>query len=317
MPEEDCATYYPGVTAHSTVALDLLDELRTARYSPSAWIRFVAHAWSAARQTAHTHPQLVRSWRRVAAGLVLAEAVALSAEARAGGQNGLAAAQRAAPGAALCLAYTLGDTYVHLGMNHEACGEPLRDILGLPSTLTLARSATAGILFGHLLGRAPANKAVMSLALAVAGVTDIADGQIARRTGRVTRLGAYLDSEADFGAALALTLTLLSRGDLPRWLSAVLLARWLTPFTYALFVYFGLARRVPISSTVVGKAAGVAQAVTLGVALLPEEARVRAPRLRGALHALMAGLLIAAPLAQFAQAVYATRREEARQRDQR
>jgi len=305
MSDSDCAPI------RSDVVLDLLDALRADHYTLAGWARFSARSWHIARQTAAAHPRLARSWRRVAVGLTLAEAVALIAEARLGGASGRAAARRAAPGAALCLAYTLGDAYVHLGMNQATSGAPLYDTLGVPTILTLSRSAVAGLLTGHLIGhragRAPVSSGVLSLALASASVTDIADGQLARTMDRSTRLGAYLDAEADIAVALAMTLTLVARRALPGWLATALLARWLTPFAYALTTYFGQGSRVPIGSTRVGKVAGVAQMATLGMALLPERAQKRAPGLRGALHAILAALLVAAPLTQLAQARRAAR----------
>jgi len=285
--------------ARSDVVLDLLRELRAARYAPPGWARFGLQSWRLARHTARSHPRLTRSWRRVALGLTLVELTALAAEARLGGDEGARAARRAAAGAALCLAYTLADVYVHLGMNQETHGAPLHDTLGLPTILTLSRSVVAGLLTGHLVGREPANDAVLSLALTVASLTDMTDGQLARTLRRPTRLGAYLDSEADFGVALATTLTLVARRALPAWFVAGILARWLSPFAYALLSYFRAGRRVRIGSTLAGKAAGVAQTVTLGVALLPERLRRRRLGLQRTLHVVTLILLVVAPLAQF------------------
>jgi hypothetical protein len=56
---------------------------------------------------------------------------------------------------------------------------------------------------------------------------------------------------------------------------------------------------VPISSTIVGKAAGVAQALTMGAALAPERSLPSLAPVRRALHLLTAGLLVAAPLTQW------------------
>jgi phosphatidylglycerophosphate synthase len=289
------------------IVLEWQDALRADHYSLVGWARFLARAWRGARSTARAHPRLTRSWRRVALGLALASGGALVAEAGLGGAEGRAAARLAAPGMALGLAYTLVDAYVHLGMNQATSRAPLHETLGVPNILTLSRSAAAGLLFGHLVGRAPASRAVMGLALAVAGLTDIADGQLARKTQRSTRLGAYLDSEADFGIALAMTLTLLARRALPGWLAATLLARWLLPFAGSLLTYFGMGWRLDIGSTPVGKVAGVAQVVAFGGALL--SVRVRRPE-RGvwrATRGTVATLLLAAPLVQLASAWDASR----------
>ena len=284
--------------------LDLLRELRADAYRPRAWGRFFARSWRVSRRTARAHPRLVASWRRTAGALALAESAALAAVARAGGEQERDAAVRALPGTALCLAYTLGDAYVHLALNQPAeRAAPLHESLGMPTALTLVRGTASGLLLGYLLGGRPAARPLAAAALGVALATDVADGALARATHRTTRLGAYLDGEVDFGFGVALGLTLLARGWLPRWLAALLLARWLAPLGYALASYFGGIARVEIGSTAVGKAAGVAQAVTIGIALLPERVSGRVPGLRRALHLTTAALLIAAPLSHLARTI--------------
>jgi len=336
-PRKVHADTVDGIRTRPDVVLDLLHELRASRYLPAAWVRFVVRSWRLSQQTAQTHPHLVHSWRRAAVGLTLAEGALLLAEAHtAGGACSTAAcsARRAAPGAALCLAYTLADAYVHLGLNrdrdttgrpdaphspfpdspheprHEPRHEPLYDTLGMPTVLTLTRGAAAGVLFGHLLSGAPAPCAITSTVLTVAGITDVADGYLARRLRRTTRLGAYLDSEADFGVGLALTLTLRAQGRLPSWLVAGTLTRWFVPFAYTLFCYFGRGRRVQIGSTRTGKAAGVAQTLALGMALLPERVAQRSGGLRRTVEIIAALLLIAAPFAQLERTVRTESREQ-------
>lgn len=276
--------------------LELLAELRAAGYHPSAWWRFFARSWRRSRATARAHPPLVRSWGVMAATLGATEAGALALEAGVEGER--SAALRAIPGAALAFAFTHFDVYCHLSMNARRRGDELYPALGLPTRLTLARGACAGLLWGHLLGGRPAGRRLLLAALAGACVTDIADGAVARATGRVTRLGQYADSQADFGFGVAYALTLAARRWLPRWLVALLLARWLAPFAFALASYFGWVRRVPIQSTNAGRAAGVAQAATLAAALLPDGVAGHVAPFRRALHVATAALLVAAPLAQ-------------------
>jgi cardiolipin synthase len=277
--------------------LDLLAQLRVAGCHPGAWWRFFARSWRRSRETARAHPALVRSWALTAGTLAAAEAAALALEASVEGEP--STALRAIPGAALAFAFTHLDVYCHLGMNARRRGDELYPDLGLPMRLTLARGACAGLLWGHLLGGRPAGRRLLLATLAGACVTDIADGAAARATGRVTRLGQYADSQADFGFSVAYVLTLAARRLLPRWLVTLLLARWLAPFAFALASYFGWVRRVPIQSSNVGRVAGVAQAATLAVALLPNgEATGRVAPVRRALHIATAALLVAAPLAR-------------------
>ncbi len=276
--------------------LELLAELRAAGYHPGAWGRFLARSWRQSRETARAHPALVRSWGVTAAALAATEAGALALEA--GGEGEWSTALRALPGAALAFAFTHFDVYCHLGMNARRRGDEPYPDLGMATRLTLARGACAGLLWGHLLGGRPAGRWLLLTTLAGACVTDIADGAVARATGGVTRLGQYADSQADVGFGVAYALTLAVRRLLPRWLVALLLARWLAPFAFALASYFGWARRVPIQSTNAGKVAGVAQAATLAAALLPDGVAGRVAPLRRALHVATAALLVAAPLAR-------------------
>jgi phosphatidylglycerophosphate synthase len=287
-----------GEAAAPDFVLELLAELRAAGYHAGAWGRFFARSWQRSRATARAHPALVRSWGMTAIALGATEAGALALEAGVEGER--STALRAIPGAALAFAFTHFDVYCHLGMNARRRGDEVRPDLGLPTRLTLARGACAGLLWGHLLGGRPAGRPLLLAALAGASVTDIADGAVARATDHVTRLGQYADSQADFGFGVAYVLTLAVRRRLPRWLVALLLARWLAPFAFALASYFGWVRRVPIQSSTVGRVAGVAQAATLAAALLPDGVanRGRVALFRRALHVATAGLLVAAPLAQ-------------------
>lgn len=276
-------------------ALDLLAELRASNYRPAGWLRFLGRSWRQSRRAALDNPRLVASWAGVTVALGLSEAAVLALEALLDDPR---AARRAIPGTVLCLATAQFDAYIHLGMNHPQRGDPLYGEIGLPTALTLARRAASGLLFGHLLAGKPASR-LLALSLLLASVgTDIGDGAIARRAGRVTRLGAYLDGIADFEFTLALVLTLAARRLLPRWLVATLLARWIGPFAFVLARYFGWVSRMRIGSTGAGKVVGVAQFLTLGAALLGKDDQ---PKRRGVvkgLHVFTAALLLLAPLAQ-------------------
>ncbi|GAC1460098.1 MAG: hypothetical protein PVSMB4_19140 [Ktedonobacterales bacterium] len=275
--------------------LQLLAELRASSYRPVGWLRFLGRSWRQARATAAAHPTLVTSWAATTTALTAGTTAALALEAR---LDDSATVRRALPGVALCLAAQQFDAYVHLGMNVPTRGEPLYGELGVPTALTLTRQSIAGLLWGHLLAGRPVARPYALAALLAAGATDIADGALARRLGHTTSLGQYLDSEADLSFWVALALTLTARGWLPRWLLALLLARWGGPFAFALARYFGWVSRVPIGSTITGKAAGVAQAVALGAAMMPGGAAARIARVRPLMHLATAVLLVAAPLSQ-------------------
>ncbi|HLJ81159.1 MAG TPA: CDP-alcohol phosphatidyltransferase family protein, partial [Ktedonobacterales bacterium] len=206
-------------------------------------------------------------------------------------------ARRVGPLAALWLSIAQADTYVHLGLNNPAHGTPVFESIGTPTTLTLARRGIAALLWGHLLAKRPAGQGYLALALVAALATDVADGAVARARKRTTRLGSYMDGLADFELWTGLALTLGARRLIPRWLLALLLMRWLGPLAVACAAYFGKVRRVPLSSTALGKMCGGAQAAVIAAALLPDGMRKRIAPLRAPLHAATAVLLVAAPLA--------------------
>jgi len=275
--------------------LDLLAELRARHFRPRGWLRFFGRSWQRSQATASAHPRLVASWARVGGGLACAEAAALALEARLGARAG---ARRALAGTAVCYAAAQLDTYVHLGLHQPRRGEPLYPTLGGATALTLARRGIAGMFVGHLLGGRRLPRGLVLVLLAAASASDVADGALARRKQRVSRLGAYLDGVADFELGAALTLTLAAERLLPRWLAVLLLARWVGPLAFTLARYFGAGSRVALDSTAIGKAAGVAQAVTLGAALMPATSGGMLLRARGGLYVATAVLLVAAPLSQ-------------------
>lgn len=307
--------------SHDDFVLALLSELRRSNYHPAAWVRFLGRSWEQSRATARAHPRLVASWAWTVAGLALGQAAALDLEARLGawteaGQGtgtrhpsqylrlvaprspARSTALRALPGSLGLLGVVAFDVYAHLGMNARTRGEPLDPRLGVPNTLTLVRRTISALLWGHLLARRAAPRGLLLGALVVAGGTDVGDGAMARATGHQTRLGAYLDAEADYELWAGLALNLGASRRLPRWFVALLLARFSLPFVVALASYVGWVNRVAIGSTKIGKAAGVAQALTCCAALLP----ARPPEhTRSGWHLLFgatAALLVVAPLMQ-------------------
>ena len=95
----------------------------------------------------------------------------------------------------------------------------LRHIPNLLTGLRLAAApATAGLLVaGHF-------NAAFGI-FAFAGLSDAADGYLAKRFGLTTRLGRFLDPAADKALMLALFVTLAVVGDVPGWLTLWTVAR--------------------------------------------------------------------------------------------
>lgn len=123
--------------------------------------------------------------------------------------------------------------------------------LTVPNALSLARILLVGFYLYLLFGLD--QRVVATIVLAVAGVTDFADGYIARRFDQVTTLGKVLDPVADrilLGAAIS---SMIVYGAVPTWLAIVVLTReGLVAVTVLVLASLG-APRMDVSFT--GKAA--------------------------------------------------------------
>jgi phosphatidylglycerophosphate synthase len=243
----------------------LLAALQRGRYTPRAWGRFFADSWRKSRQTAKAHPSLARSWARVSVGMGL---LGLAGWAVIWLVEGQQVALRVLPTLALCLIVQQSDVFVHLGLNRAPDGR-LRGRLGLPTTLTLIRGTLAGLLVAHLL-RGVVPPPALTLGLYLPGVaTDLLDGPLARRTSWTTRLGGYLDGEADFYLFASVTLCTWLAGRLPGWFALAMLLRFVIVIAGAIFSYFVAIRQVDFRHTIWGRLTGTGQALCLIVALLP------------------------------------------------
>jgi cardiolipin synthase (CMP-forming) len=96
----------------------------------------------------------------------------------------------------------------------------LRELLLLPNVMSFLRLPLAA-----LFPLAARSKGATLTVLALAGLTDVLDGFLARERGEVTATGAVLDPIADKVFALSVVTTLVAQGKLPRWGIPALLAR--------------------------------------------------------------------------------------------
>jgi CDP-diacylglycerol--glycerol-3-phosphate 3-phosphatidyltransferase len=182
--------------------------------------------------------------------------------------EGETVALKVLPLLALCLFLQQIDVFVHLGLNIAVDGR-LRERLGMPTTLTLVRGTLAGMLVAHLLLGMYLLPALTFSAYLVGLATDMVDGRLARRTGWVTRLGGYLDGEADFYLSASVMLSAWLAGLLPGWFVAAVLLRFGVVTVVALFSYFVALRQVRFDHTVWGRLAGTGQALCLLFILFP------------------------------------------------
>jgi len=115
----------------------------------------------------------------------------------------------------------------------------------------------------------------------VAGITDLFDGFIARQTGQLTTLGAWLDPMADklLVATMFVMLTMPGLGivvRLPLWLTVLVLSRDIAIVLTVAIVNLAVARRT-FKPTFLGKAATVVYVVTGVVTLYANYVGERLP----------------------------------------
>ncbi len=91
-----------------------------------------------------------------------------------------------------------------------------------PNILTALRLACAPALAALLL---TAHEKAALVVFILAGLSDLADGWLAKRFHLVTRVGRYLDPTADKSLMLAAFLALSAMGATPIWLTAVVIGR--------------------------------------------------------------------------------------------
>jgi phosphatidylglycerophosphate synthase len=279
----------------SQFVVDLLTTLRHERFSPSAWARFLARSWEMSRRTANANPGLKRSWRRISLTLgVLALALLIGSFVL----EGSVIALRLLPGFLFCVAWQIYDLYWHLGLNRRPQTEALLLSVGIANFCTQLRGLVASFLLGRLIGGVPTSTTLALLAFLCGIITDILDGQVARRTSTQSKLGQITDGEADFCLYLAVTVILIQNSILPVWVGILMLARFLLPLLAALASYFIFAHPVRFGSTVWGKYAGLAQCLYFLVLLAPISLAGITRLANLPLLIVTLALMIAAPAAQ-------------------
>jgi CDP-diacylglycerol--glycerol-3-phosphate 3-phosphatidyltransferase len=140
--------------------------------------------------------------------------------------------------------------------------------LNLPNALTLLRLLLVP-LFAWLLLREGGDDATSrvwaAVVFVVASVTDLVDGELARRQGLVTTFGKVADPIADKVLTGTALVGLSWLGDLPWWVTVVILAREVG----VTLLRFWVIRRGVIPASRGGKAKTVAQMLAIFLYLLP------------------------------------------------
>lgn len=225
-------------------AEELLDDLRSGRFRAAAWLRFLKGSFARARRN--------RRERASAHRQVLAL-----------GAVGLAASVGIAASGWPLLATVAAGWWVlvllmvdwHLGMLERPDGSRLAG-LGVANTLTVLRAGAIPLL--------PAlEPTAFGLAVLTAGLSDVADGLLARGRGEVSRFGAWVDGAVDGILLSVAAVAAADRALLPAWVAALVVSRYLAPWLAIAGVYFGTARAPCRERYASGRAPGIVLVVGL------------------------------------------------------
>lgn len=281
-------------TSENQFVVDLLTTLQSEGFSPLAWWRFLVRSWEMSCETAAKNPTLRHSWVRVTAFMAVFILIMLVATRVIEGTTTLL---HLLPGLLFCMIWQQSDLFWHLGLNRRIDGVLLPTV-GLANMLTGIRGLAASYLIGRLVGSLPTSSTLALGVFLVGVLTDILDGQVARRTHTQSKLGQITDGESDFCLYLALTIILVQNSVLPLWLGIVMLVRFLLPLIAALASYFLFAHPVRFGSTVWGKYAGLAQCLYFFVLLAPNPLLPLVHIINLPLLIVTLALLVIAPIAQ-------------------
>jgi len=121
---------------------------------------------------------------------------------------------------------------------------------GIANQVTLARAYLAAPALAYALS--PGHLGLLAVVLAIAGLTDLVDGTIARRFGSYSTLGGGLDPVVDGVLLGAVAVGLVGSGIIPLWLAVVIVARYLLPAIGGL-VLISMRRRPELRHTLSGQ----------------------------------------------------------------
>ena len=153
-------------------------------------------------------------------------------------------------------------------LDHAGDAIGTRSWLTWPNLLTLVRLLLVPVLAVLLFsgdGNDPVTRAWATIVFVVAALTDLVDGELARRSGTVTNVGKIADPIADKAITGVALIGLSWLGDLPWWVTIVILAREIAVTA----LRFWVIRHVVIPASRGGKAKTVAQIIAISLYLAP------------------------------------------------
>ncbi len=152
------------------------------------------------------------------------------------------------------------------GDQHSAPGAPpAPSVVNVANGLTVLRLALVPVFVWFLLAGGAADRSIAFVAFALASVTDLLDGELARRRGLITDFGKIADPIADKALTGSALITLSYLGELPWWVTCVIVVRELA----VTGLRFWVIRHGVIAASRGGKAKTMLQVIAISLYVLP------------------------------------------------
>jgi CDP-diacylglycerol--glycerol-3-phosphate 3-phosphatidyltransferase len=142
---------------------------------------------------------------------------------------------------------------------------PAPGLVNIANALTVLRLVLVPVFVWFLLAGAPGDRAIAFVAFAVASVTDLLDGELARRRSLITDFGKIADPIADKALTGAALITLSYLGELAWWITIVIVVREVAVTA----LRFWVIRRGVIAASRGGKAKTMLQVIAISLYVLP------------------------------------------------
>lgn len=147
-------------------------------------------------------------------------------------------------------------------------------ITTLPNLLGLSRIALTPVVMALILLPFPGGGVLAAVIFAVAAITDVLDGRIARARGEVTSLGVFMDLTADKVLVAGVMIAMVEVGMLPTWIAASILGRELVVGGIR---QLAASESVVIAARALGKAKTLATLLGIFILLLARDAQTGGP----------------------------------------
>jgi CDP-diacylglycerol--glycerol-3-phosphate 3-phosphatidyltransferase len=142
---------------------------------------------------------------------------------------------------------------------------PAPGLVNIANALTVLRLVLVPVFVWFLLAGAPGDRAIAFVAFAVASLTDLLDGELARRRSLITDFGKIADPIADKALTGAALITLSYLGELAWWITIVIVVREVAVTA----LRFWVIRRGVIAASRGGKAKTMLQVIAISLYVLP------------------------------------------------